>query len=115
MVNLVILGEVKRSNIIKVQLQDKVQRFVYQNVFVFSQIRYKTYQTELSLCRLGHAPGVGLGVLGVKNLSFLDLRWRPSTVGSSYIVYNAYKAKHAWYTGVYIRNPYPWSLKISTL
>ena len=27
---------------------------------VFSQIRFNTYQTDLSLCRLGHAPGVGL-------------------------------------------------------
>ena len=54
---------------------------------MFSQIDYKTYLTELSLCRLVHAPGVGLGVLGVKNLSFWDLRRRPSTRVSTYIMH----------------------------
>ena len=66
--------------------KDYVQRFAYQTLCVFSQIHYKT-ANELSLCRLGHAPGVGLGVLVVKHLSFWDFRWRPSTGGSRYIMH----------------------------
>ena len=38
---------------------------------VLTNERYKTYQSGFSLCRLGHAPGVGLGgagfAQGVKN------------------------------------------------
>ena len=63
-------------------------------------------------CVLGHAPGVVLGVLGVKNLSFWDLRCRPSTRGSSYILHIRVNMHGVQ---VYLRNPYPWSLQISTL
>ena len=77
---------------------------------VFSQIHYKTYQTELSLCNLGPAPGVGLGVMEVKN--FWDLRWSPLTRGSSYIMHIRLNTHGVQ---VYKRNPYPWSLQISTL
>ena len=34
-----------------------------------NKYRYKTHQTEFSLCGLGHAPGVGHGGAGVKKLS----------------------------------------------
>ena len=53
-------GGVKRSNIIKSQLQSQFQRVLFQTLCVFSQKSYKTYQTGFSLCSLGHAPGVGL-------------------------------------------------------
>ena len=33
-------------------------------VCVLTNERYKTYQTENSFCRLGHAPGVGVWVHG---------------------------------------------------
>ena len=32
---------------------------------VLTNERYKTYQTGFLFCPLGHAPGVGLGALGV--------------------------------------------------
>ena len=36
---------------------------------VLKNERYKTYQTGLSFCRLGHAPGVGLwGVWGAQGV-----------------------------------------------
>ena len=36
-------------------------------VCVLTNERYKTYQTEFSLCSLGHAPGVGLwGAVGAQ-------------------------------------------------
>ena len=43
-------------------------------VCVFTNERYKTYQTGFLFCRLGHAPGVGLwdtwGTQGVKQFYF---------------------------------------------
>ena len=55
-------GGVKRSNIIKFQLQSQFQRFLFQTLFfVLANERYKTYQTGFLFCRLGHALGVGLG------------------------------------------------------
>ena len=66
------LGEVKRSNIIKFQLQSQFLRFLYQTLYVYK--RCETYRTEFSFCRLGHAPGVGLKD---KKLERGDLRWRP--------------------------------------
>ena len=33
-------------------------------VCVLTNERHKTYQTEYSFCRLGHAPGVGVWVHG---------------------------------------------------
>ena len=48
--------------------------FIPNFVFVLTNIRYKTYQTGFSYCRLGHAPGVGLwgagGAQGVKKNCF---------------------------------------------
>ena len=41
----------------KVNFKDFQPNFVC----VLTNERYKTYQTELSFCRLGHAVGVGLG------------------------------------------------------
>ena len=34
--------------------------FIPNFVCVYTNERYKTYQTRFSFCRLGHAPGVGL-------------------------------------------------------
>ena len=64
------LGEVKRSNINKFQLQGQLQRFfLYQPVCVFSQIKDRKHikQSFHSVC-WGHAPMVGLGVLGGQKL-----------------------------------------------
>ena len=64
-------GGVKRSNIIKFQLQSQFQRFLYQTLCVFSQMK----DTKL-IRRDFHsfAPGVGLwgagGAQGVKNIFF---------------------------------------------
>ena len=56
------MGGVKRSNIIKFQLQSQFQRIVIQNfVFVLTNEKYKTYQMGFLFCRLGHALGIGLG------------------------------------------------------
>ena len=58
-------GGVKRSNIIKFQLQSQFQRFLYQTlVCVLTNKIYKTYHTEFSFCSLGHAPWVGHGGAG---------------------------------------------------
>ena len=52
------------SNIIKFQLQSQFERFFMKNfVCDLTNERYKTYQMRFSFCRLGHALGVGLGVL----------------------------------------------------
>ena len=40
------------------------QRFYAKLCVFLTNKRYKTYRTEFSFCRLGHAPGEGLGVLG---------------------------------------------------
>ena len=64
-------GGVKRSNIIKFQLQSQFQRFLFQTVCVLINERYKTDQTGFSFCRMGHAPRVGLrGAQGVKKIFF---------------------------------------------
>ena len=52
-------GVVNMSNIIKLQLQSKFQRFLYQILCVHINERYKIYQMEFSICGLGHAQGVG--------------------------------------------------------
>ena len=48
--------------------------FIPNFVCVLANERYKTYQTGLLFCRLGHAPGVGLlgteGTQGVKQFFF---------------------------------------------
>ena len=41
--------------------------FIPNFVIVLTNERYKTYQTEILFCRLGHALGVGLGVLRGQN------------------------------------------------
>ena len=48
-------GGVKRSNIISFQLQSQFQRFLYQTLCVFSQMKDTKY-----ISRDFHAPGVGL-------------------------------------------------------
>ena len=65
---------------------------------------YKTYQTEFSLCRLGHAPGVGLGVLGVKNLSVGICDGATSTARSSYILHTRLNMHSE---SVHMKYPYP--------
>ena len=77
-------GGVKRSNIIKFQLQSQFQRFLYQTlVCVLTNKRYKTYRTQFSFCCLGHASGVGLGVLVVKIFSVGICDGAPLTAHSS--------------------------------
>ena len=48
--------------------------FIPNSVCVLTNERYKTYQTGVLFCRLGHAPGVGLwgtgGTQGVKQFIF---------------------------------------------
>ena len=48
--------------------------FIPNFLCVFTNERYKTYQTGFLFCRLGHAPGVGLwgtgGTQGVKQIFF---------------------------------------------
>ena len=39
---------------------------------------------ELSLCHLGHAPGMGLGVMGIKNLSFWDLKFEMAPIDQGF-------------------------------
>ena len=56
-------GGAKRSNIIKFQLLSQFQRILNQTLCFLTNERYKTYQTGFSFGHLGHAPGVGLGVL----------------------------------------------------
>ena len=52
-------------NILNFNYKVNFQRFFNQTMFVFSHIRFKTYQTGFSFGRLGHAPGVGLrGTMG---------------------------------------------------
>ena len=55
------LRVVKRSNIIKFQLQRQFQRFLYQTLCVLTNERYKTYQIGFLFSHLVHALGVGLG------------------------------------------------------
>ena len=59
------LGALGRGHKVKYhsfQLQSQFQSFFISNfVCVLTNERYKTYQTGYSFCRLGHAPGVGLG------------------------------------------------------
>ena len=58
------LVRVKRTNIIKFQLQSQFQRFLYQTLCVLSQMKdKKTYHTAFLFCRLGHALGGDIGVL----------------------------------------------------
>ena len=50
---------------------------------VLTNARYKTCQTEFAFCRLGHAPGMGLGGAGVKHISMGIYDCSPSTAHSS--------------------------------
>ena len=49
-------GQISFNFIYKVNFKD----FIPNVVCVLTNERYKTYQTGISFCRLGHAPGVGL-------------------------------------------------------
>ena len=44
--------------------------YILNFVCVLTNERYKTYQTEFLFCRLGHAPGVGLGGAQVVKKTF---------------------------------------------
>ena len=50
----------------KVSFKDFIPNFVC----VLTNKRYKTYQTAFTFCHLGHAPGVGLWVLGGQKIVF---------------------------------------------
>ena len=51
----------------EILITKSISKISLQNfVCVLTNKRYKTYQPEFSFCGLGHAPGVGLGVLRVK-------------------------------------------------
>ena len=55
-------GGVKRSNIILFQLQSQFQRFLYQSLCVFSQIKdIKHIKQDFLFCSLCLAPELGLG------------------------------------------------------
>ena len=69
------LGQGQRSNIIKFRLPCQFQRFLYQILCVFSQIKgIKHIRWVFLFCGLGHAPGVGLwghgGTQGFKQFFF---------------------------------------------
>ena len=57
-------GGVKRSNIIKFQLQSQYQYFIPNCVCFLTNKRYITYQMGFLFCRLGHASGWNFGALG---------------------------------------------------
>ena len=64
-------GGAKRSNITK-----SISKIFKPNfVCLLTNERYKTYQTGFSFSRLGHAPGMGLGVpWGVGGPNFFSLQ-----------------------------------------
>ena len=71
-------------------LQSQFQRFFIPNfVCVLTNKRHKTYRPEFSFCDLGHAPGIGFGVLGGggRNLSVGICDVAPSTAPSSNILH----------------------------
>ena len=68
-------GEVKNYWISITKSISKI--FIPNFVCVLTNKRYETYRMEFSFCRLGHAPGVGLGGAGGQKLERGDLRWRP--------------------------------------
>ena len=62
-------GEVKRSNIIKVQLQSQIQGHLYQTLCVFSQIKDIKRSTVIVILSHGSCPmGWDLEVLVGQNL-----------------------------------------------
>ena len=73
-------GGVKRSNIILFQLHRQFQRFLYQSLCVFSQIKdIKHIKQDFLFCFLCLAPELGLGGVGalggtqgVKNYFFFQ-------------------------------------------
>ena len=72
-------GGVKRSNFnYKVDLKDFLPNFEC----VLINKRCKTHRMEFSFCRLGHAPGVGLGGAGAKNFNVGICDGTPSTAHS---------------------------------
>ena len=74
------LGDVKRSNIIKFQLQCHFQNFLYQTLCVFSEIKIENILNFFSVAWI-----MPQGVeLGVKNFSVGICDGAPSTVRCSY-------------------------------
>ena len=57
--------EVKRSNIIEFRLTCQFQRFLYQTLCVFLQMKIQNISDGISFCHIGHAPGWDFGALGV--------------------------------------------------
>ena len=55
------IGRAKRSKVIKFQQGSRFQSFYAKFFCLFSQIKDKAYWTGCLFCRLGHAPGVGIG------------------------------------------------------
>ena len=61
-----------------------ISRFLYQTlVCVLPNKRYKTYLLKFSFCPPGHASGVGLGVMWIKNICVWICDGAPLTVRSS--------------------------------
>ena len=76
-------GEVKRSNI-KYQLPCQFQRFLYQTLCMFSQIK-ENILNIINILLLGSCPRVGTcGCWGVKNFNVGICDGTPSTAHSSY-------------------------------
>ena len=78
------LGEVKRSNIIKFRIPYRFQRFLYQTLCMFSQIKENILNRNFILL-LGSCPMGGTwGCWGVKNFSVGISDGAPSTAHSSF-------------------------------
>ena len=73
-------GALGRDQMVKYHLisitKSLLKVFIPNFVCVLTNVRYKTYQTGISFCPLGHAPGVGLWGAGVPRGSiFLFQTW----------------------------------------
>ena len=56
------LGEGQKVKYHLISITKSISKIFISNfVFVLTNERYKTYQKGFLFCRLGHAPGVGLG------------------------------------------------------
>ena len=77
-------SEVRSTNIIKLRLPCQFQRFLYQTLCVFSQIKDRKHIEQNFHSVAGVMPqGWDLGVPGVKNFSVGICDGAPSTVCSS--------------------------------
>ena len=79
------LGLGQRSNIIKFRLPCQFQRFLYQTLCVFSQMKDTYISDGIFILSPGSCPGWDLWVLGgVKNFSVGICDGTPSTARSSF-------------------------------